>query len=199
MFKQLLIVTVCLLGAWSWWTSRPVSHGAGIVAPDSPAQEPSVADERFEMGEYAITPLARFLVRARVLAREDYRFDSGADLSPIDLALGWGPMSDESILEHIEISQSNRFYYWSVTQFPIPRKTIETHSANMHLVPANSYIRNALDDVREGQVLELRGYLIRADRSDGWQWQSSLTRDDTGAGACELVWVEDFQLLERSL
>jgi hypothetical protein len=25
---------------------------------------------------------------------------------------------------------------------------------------------------------------------DGWRWRSSLTREDTGAGACELVWVE---------
>ena len=25
--------------------------------------------------------------------------------------------------------------------------------------------------------------------ADGWRWRSSLTRDDSGGGACELVYV----------
>ena len=48
----------------------------------------------------------------------------------------------------------------------------------------------ALDDVREGSIVELRGFLIEAQADDGWRWRSSLTRDDTGARACELVYVE---------
>jgi hypothetical protein len=32
--------------------------------------------------------------------------------------------------------------------------------------------------------------LVEADGRDGWKWRSSLTRDDTGDGACELMWVE---------
>jgi hypothetical protein len=44
--------------------------------------------------------------------------------------------------------------------------------------------------VRAGDQIRLRGYLVRVAASDGWQWRSSLTRDDTGAGACELVLLE---------
>jgi hypothetical protein len=29
---------------------------------------------------------------------------------------------------------------------------------------------------------------------DGWQWRSSRTRTDSGAGACEVIWVEDVEL-----
>jgi hypothetical protein len=36
----------------------------------------------------------------------------------------------------------------------------------------------------------VRGYLVEARGADGWRWRSSLTREDTGAGACELIWVE---------
>ena len=43
-------------------------------------------------------------------------------------------------------------------------------------------------------VLVLGGYQYwhshRMRAPDGWRWRSSLTREDTGAGACELVWVE---------
>jgi hypothetical protein len=41
----------------------------------------------------------------------------------------------------------------------------------------------------------LRGFLVEARADDGWRWRSSLTRDDTGARACELVFVERVRLL----
>src|SRR6185437_4176759 len=75
---------------------------------------------------------------------ERYRFDAGAALVPEDFALGWGRMSDSAVLQQIDITQSARFYYWSVRQFPIPRREIETHSANMHLIPADAGVRRAL-------------------------------------------------------
>ena len=190
-----IVVAFCLWGAAHWWTERPVAQPSGVVAPEPPTQI-GVKDIRwFDRGMYQITPLASFEIKARILGRENYLFDAGAELVPVDLALGWGPMSDSEVLEHIDISQSGRFYFWKVKQFPIPRRDIETHSANMHLIPANDRVEAILDDTREGQVVALRGYLVRADRADGWEWQSSLTREDTGAGACELIWVEELAIL----
>jgi hypothetical protein len=31
---------------------------------------------------------------------------------------------------------------------------------------------------------------VRVEAADGWSWTSSLTRDDTGPGACEVMWVD---------
>jgi hypothetical protein len=101
-------------------------------------------------------------------------------------------MSDESILKDIKITQSGRFYYWHVNEFPIPREEIETHSANMHMIPANSQIEKLLKSVRVGQIVTFKGQLVEVKAQDGWHWKSSLTRNDTGAGACELVFVESF-------
>ena len=56
---------------------------------------------------------------------------------PEDLALGWGRMSDSDVLAKIDITQSGRFYYWHVDDFPIPRREIETSSANMHMIPSD--------------------------------------------------------------
>ena len=44
--------------------------------------------------------------------------------------------------------------------------------------------------MRVGDVVTLEGDLIEADKPGGWKWRSSMTRDDTGNGACELVYVE---------
>lgn len=99
-------------------------------------------------------------------------------------------MSDNAILERINITQSGRFYYWTTPDYPIPRREIETSSANVHIVPANETVLQHLSAIRRGHVVRLTGYLIEVQGSDGWRWKSSLTRADTGRGACELIWVE---------
>lgn len=191
MLKHLLWIGLLAFGGYQWWVTRPVTHGPGIIAPEAPLQEPVTAAP-FDWSGYRITPLASFEIEARVLGTESYRLDRGAKLVPIDLALGWGPMSDERVLEHVAIRQGNRFYLWSVNQFPIPEGEIIAHSANMHLIPSSEAIKRQIKALRVGQVVSVRGYLVRVDAPDRWIWQSSLSRTDTGDGACELVWVESF-------
>ena len=58
------------------------------------------------------------------------------------------------------------------------------------MIPASPEIDRRLRAVRAGDVIRLRGYLVRVEATDGWQWRSSLSRADTGAGACELVLLE---------
>jgi hypothetical protein len=104
-------------------------------------------------------------------------------------------MSDSAVLDKIRISQSNRFYFWRVDEFPIPRRDIERSSANMHMIPANGALASRLKSVRVGQVVRIDGWLVEAQGDDGWRWRSSLTRDDSGAGGCEVVFVQDLQIL----
>jgi len=196
MWKKLLLVVLVGWGAYYGWTSRSVSYGSGVVAPQEPAQQEASGARTFDFKGYRITPLAQFSIEARVLAREDYRLGREADLSPTDLVFGWGRMSDGAVLRTINISQSNRFYHWRVDEFPIPQREIEVHSANMHIIPADSTIERQLSNVRQGQVVRVRGYLVRADAPDGWHWISSLTRNDTGAWACELIWAEELTVVK---
>jgi hypothetical protein len=192
--KTIFIVLIAF-GAWNWWQGREVHRPPGVTAAELPQQASVSGRGKFTHNGHEITPLQSFEVSARVLGTAIYRTDREAKLSPVDLALGWGRMSDSEVLKHIRISQSGRFYFWSTDNFPIPRREIETFSANMHMIPANSQIEAALKAVRPGQLVTIRGYLIEARASDGWTWRSSLTRTDTGAGACELIWVEALSVI----
>ena len=192
-WKLIAFIALVGYGCYQYFSQQPVSRGAGVVATQQPSQQPmqnSSDKQAFNHNGYQITPLDDFSIEARVLAAKDYNFGREADLSPVDLALGWGSMSDEAVLKDIKISQSNRFYFWRVESFPIPRKDIETQSANMHMIPADSQVERTLKSVRPGQVVKLTGYLIEAKADDGWRWKSSLTRNDTGNGACEVVFVK---------
>jgi hypothetical protein len=193
--KRWLYIVIVLVAAWYWWPQGRITRLPGVLAAAAPVQTGlEGAVPRLTKAGYVIRPLARFELEARVLGVERYHFDRGADLSPVDLALGWGKMSDTSVLERISISQGARMYYWRTPQYPIPRTEIETSSANMHMVPANEEVARQLEAVRRGHVVRLAGYLIEARRSDGWRWKSSLSRSDTGDGACELIWVERLEL-----
>jgi hypothetical protein len=105
-------------------------------------------------------------------------------------------MSDEAVIQQIEISQSSRWYSWYTDKPPIPLREIETHSANMHLVPADEGVESQINRARTGDIIEMTGKLVEITAADGWRWKSSLTREDTGNHACEVVWVERFSVVE---
>ena len=153
------------------------------------------SESALQRAGYVIEPLASYDIRARVLSVERYRMGREADLSPIDFALGWGPMSDAAVLDRLSISQSNRWYHfrWEGSP-PIDPTLMAKSSANTHLVPADDSVKNRLLKVNRGEVVRLSGYLINVRHNDGWTWRSSLSRDDTGGGSCELMWVTDVQV-----
>jgi hypothetical protein len=188
-WKLILFVVFISFGAYQHFSQRPVLHGNGIVASTPPSQHPAKSKD-FTLNGYTITPLESFEIEARVLSTEHYTFGREAELSPVDLALGWSAMSDEANLSKIKITQSNRFYFWHVDEFPIPRRDIETQSANMHMIPADSAIEKVLRNIKTGQKVKLSGDLVEVKAPDGWHWKSSLSREDTGNGACELIYVK---------
>jgi hypothetical protein len=192
--KGFLILCGLLAGLYLFWENSEISRAAGVLAPDEPDQREVHSTSLRERNGYRITPLATFDIRARVISRERYRFGHAADLSPIDLVLGWGAMSDTAILKKISFSQGGRAYTWMTSVFPVPRRVIETHSANMHMIPADGDIERRLKSIRAGNMVHLKGFLVEVDTQEGWGWKSSLTREDTGGGACELIWVESLDV-----
>ncbi|MCF6270376.1 MAG: hypothetical protein L3J41_11735 [Melioribacteraceae bacterium] len=168
-----------------------IKHPPGVLVKEPPKQSSVTEAQVWERDDYFITAIAQFELKAKVLGKERYRFDRGSDIAPYDLALGWGRMSDQAIVDKIDITQRTRWYFWKVDSFPIPQKEIEISSANMHLIPATEEIMDELDDLLVGEIIYLKGYLVSVIApKDGWSWKSSLSRNDTGGGACELIWVE---------
>lgn len=180
-----------LVGVW-WWQGRPLSWPPGVLVPEEPIQTELDSKVPWTFKSHRITPLAAFEIRARVLGTERYRFDRASELSPVDFALGWGPMSDSSRLEAFSIQQRDRWYFWQSARMPITSDTVIAHSANMHLIPATEAVAKRLLAVRTGQIVRLSGSLVRVDGKDGWNLVSSLSRTDTGDGSCEVIWVSAF-------
>lgn len=183
--------TVALLAAWQLVSSRPIHRDPGEIAAADPLQSDLDAAQTLTRGDFQVIARAKFSAEVRVLGRERYRLGALADVAPLDIAVGWGPMSDSAVLAEIDIAQGGRFYFWHYDEEPlIGRRAIETHSANWHLVPANDSVWRKLDGLRVGDVVKLDGMLVNLQSPDVGTMTTSLTRDDTGAGACEIVYVQ---------
>ena len=189
----LVLLAVSLWHFGEEWQLRPIHPHDGPIAPTEPVQtdiDAATAPTAI-LGRWKLTPRAHYDITARILSREDYRFDPLSDLVPEDLALGWGPMSDNRVLAAFKITQGARFYSWRpLKELPIPRQDVIEHSANTHVIPENSGVRSQLERLRVGQVVHLTGLLVDGVRNDGASVRTSLTRSDSGAGACEVMLVE---------
>ncbi len=195
------VLTVCALlvvaGAWQWANNRPVHQPPGILVPDPPRQTDG-GGVAIQLEGYTLTPLARFEGQARVIGLSRYRLDRESDLAPYDLALAWGAMSDSRNLEAVRLSQSGRFLHWSWDERgpPIPAQELARSMTNVHVIPADDFITRRLAGLREGELVRFDGVLVAAQGDDGFNWRSSLTRDDTGQGACELLWLESLSVVQ---
>jgi hypothetical protein len=196
MARFALVVLVALFAGYCFWSGRPIPRPPGVLAPDEPVQENVADGPHWEISGYDVHALARFEVEARVLSAEHYRWDREAALSPVDLALGWGPMSSNEVLDSLDISQYGRFFFysWSAGGLKVKPNEISRHAANMHMLPVDSETRATVLHARRGNLVHLKGWLVEVHGKDGWHWRSSLTRSDTGGGACEVVLVEHADL-----
>jgi hypothetical protein len=193
--RKLLFVAFIATALWFGlddWRQRSIDHPPGVLVATVPLQRDTAGAVAFEHAGRTLTPRADFEVTARVLAAERYRFDRLARLMPRDLALGWGVMSDSAVLDQLTISQSGRFYFWRTNTAtpPVPLELIIASSANMHLIPADRSVAAVIDRVRVGQVVTLQGRLVDVREPGGMLLKTSMTRDDSGAGACEVIFVE---------
>jgi len=181
-----VVAAITALAIYKLYSSRDIDHGPGVLAAENPVQRDLDSATGIQRGEFVLRPRAEFSATVRILHREDYTFGPLAELVPTDFAVGWGRMSDSSVLADIEVSQGNRFYFWRTDNWPIPREEIEQHSANWHLIPENRGVSEVLGGLRAGSVVELRGRLVDIEGREGGM-RTSMTRDDTGAGACEIL------------
>src|SRR5262249_30394363 len=146
------------------WPSGAIRHPAGVLALREPTQTAVKDVAPIALRGFRLVPLARYEIEARGLSTERYRLWPEASPSPVGWAVGWGPMSDQQVLDQLTISQGNRFYHyrWRGAAPPIPAGSIVEHSANMHLIPATPAVWRLLRSVHPGYVARLRGFLVSA-------------------------------------
>lgn len=200
MGRRIVIAAILLLGmhqAWDMYAHRPLARPPGVLVAAEPRQREPADAAPIVRDAFTLQPLADFAFEARVLLVSRYRFDEEAALAPYDLGIGWGRMSDSAVIEQLGLAQSARFLTWRWRDAPpIPADEITRSAANVHVIPANAVVARQVAALRSGQRVRASGVLVEAARPDGWRWRSSLSREDGGQGACELMYLAEITVLD---
>lgn len=188
---------IIIVGLFFVFKSNEIRQPAGVLAPNPPTQKTISQNSNWIKDNYSFVPIASFQATAKVLCISSYNYDEMNEFSPVDIALGWGRMSDQKITDQIDIKQQHRWYVWQTDHFPIPREEIEKNSCNIHIIPANDDIEDKIDNVLRGNIIQLSGKLVNVNKvGESWIWKSSTRRNDTGSGACEILWVDEIKIIQ---
>src|SRR5690606_24527508 len=110
---RLFLLALLGAGLWLWFALSPVRHAPGVLivsppirtAPGSTAARPSLKLKPIE--NYTLRDVAGLRLHGRVLAAKRYR-DAHARLAPLDVLIGWGSMSDSTVVRELTIQQGER-------------------------------------------------------------------------------------------
>ena len=142
---------------------------------------------------WRMIPRADYQITARVLHSMGYE-DWQADFTPVDLALGWGKMSDPAVDRWIEWRQADRWYFYRRQKnSPLSMEDIRNFSANVHIIPATEELAAQLQQLRPNDTVLMEGKLVdvEVDRQGQMvRFQTSLSRSDSADNSCEIFYVE---------
>lgn len=170
--------------------SGPKISGAN---PEIPVQDNFGGRSSFRDGDFTIDVLAGYDIYGTVVHHESYHYDRLSSISSLDLGIAFGDfVRNPGLVNRFRFSQFDRFIYIKPKgSMPADDWTRYTWQvSNNHLIFSNSELAETVHAVSIGDRVRLKGYLIRASTAD-FAATSSLTRHDTGAGACEIIFVTD--------
>lgn len=150
---------------------------------------------------YRIEPLFDYELFGMVVSYQHHDGDSmlhaawNDHLNMLDLCVVWDQSATTPYLNNLD------FWNGQFTCFVETRDQQAWDSFNMnqlsnnHLISADPFIRDQVSKVRIGDQVRIRGWLSRYQYPDGGVRGTSTTRTDSGNGACETIYVNDFQIV----
>ncbi len=163
---------------------------------------------RFERDGYAydLTPLYHYDISGLIVGAFNYKnfsVEKSEKVFPLDLCLIWGSNLAKKVHLNAEVhfSQDCR-WCWVNWSGPVDFNLQEL--SNNHLLINDDRIWRIAKELKRGDQVRITGELVNARirplKGGGVPitWNTSLTRDDSGAGACELIYVEDIKVLRKA-
>lgn len=182
---------------------------------EEPVQTPLVDEEPitfFRDGfQYALTPVAQYDMSALVVHHLNYnkwyslsRVDKAFE---IDLCVMWGKNVAERAytIPSLSIKQDFRF---CIYRFSGAERVYGDAFANNHLIATDPRVVKTIHHIRAGDQVRLEGKLVHVSAQrigapkgtyepSNPSWRTSTIRTDSGAGACEVLYVERVHILRE--
>lgn len=200
-FRLPLLIALLAAGCRDWRERVDPSRAAGepeqvLVTGEEPAIELEMKHHRIRL-----QPRATYKVTGYAAETSRKLLDEWDFVMPLDVALVWGPVANPDVLSHLKFHLSERYvsYWYDARTPPSAVGQLRSHIANNHLIPASEDVAERLGRISIGDLVTLQGKLVDVDIHDAhgkqvFHARTSLSRDDVGSGACEILWVESVEV-----
>jgi hypothetical protein len=153
-------------------------------------------------------PVASYDIKGLVVSEHDSKtwWDyvhkaSGDFINTNDVCVVWGADAVSGIYREMSFSNSEWSCDFSYPKGPDANLFQADGLSTNHLLTERPVTARALRNVRVGDQIRIKGYLVNYANSKRAPEQyriSSTTRTDTGDGACEIIYVTDLTILSAA-
>jgi hypothetical protein len=157
--------------------------------------------------EYTVTPKFDYELQGVVVSYHDA--DSFLDiwhhkrwldfLNERDLCVIWGKNVASGVFKHMEFSNDS-WTCWASWPDSATGNLFQMNAlANNHLLVDKDAVRSALMTSEVGDHISFKGLLAEySNKANGFKRGTSTTREDTGNGACETVYLTEFEVIKKA-
>jgi len=203
----LAAATLLLAVSWFMKDRYPLENE---ILPDLLQEPVQAAVERppftAEAGgvRYTIRPLYTYEIRGMVVSQHDcgawwdiYHHDLWKDFINLkDLCVIWGRNLESGVYRDMGFRNDSWTCSWSWPDAETGARFLRTGLSNNHLLCTDDTLRERIRRTSPGDQVWLRGTLAEYSHGHGaFHRGTSTRRDDTGNGACETIFVEDYEIL----
>lgn len=151
--------------------------------------------------EITIKKLYSYEVSGRVVQTYEYKDYYYGDetyntIAKKDVGIVWGNLVQDDILKNIKFSMNGaRFLKYTYRRGDWKKKLgapIKKLCSNNHLISDDETITSLIKQIKKNDYIKISGYLINAYWGNSYL-TTSISRDDEGNGACEVVYVTDIK------
>jgi hypothetical protein len=209
-FNKSLIVASFAWLLVSFWNRNDlpgrIDYVSGIAnEPQQTAASEKPFDVRFNDVDYRIEPEYDYDITGMVVSyrhhnRDNSRMHALANdhLNMLDVCVIWGDNSRNERLDRISF-WNGLFTCNFKTRDQQAWDAFNLHQvSNNHLLSDDEFVRRQVKKIRIGDQIRVRGFLAAYSSAGGSKRGTSTTRTDTGDGACETIYVEDFRIVHKA-
>lgn len=211
LFKWLFLISLLLMGVGYLLKDKQPEPGYYDLGQLKPPLQTATEARPFETEvngqRYRIKPLFDYQLEGVVVSYHDA--DSIADIwhhgswqdfiNVRDLCVIWGNNVRSGVYMDMHFSNDS----WTCWAYWPDRETRSrfrmTQLSNNHILSDDEDLKEALMAAEPGDHIRLSGMLAAyANPGNGFKRGSSTTRTDTGNGACETIYLQDFEIVNRA-
>jgi len=158
---------------------------------------------------YDITPLFNYELYGLVVSEHnskswlDYYHEEWKDFINFkDVCVVWGDNVETEVYQELKFHNGSFTCYIDsksgADKTAVFQKFKDSALSNNHLLSENDIINQKIMRAEEGDQIYLKGYLVQYSQQDEFKRGSSVSRTDTGNGACETIYITDFEIIKEA-